>query len=135
MGMILSLVVHSAGIQDWVGAEQVLRPELKEAYPRMELVFGDSIYRGKISNYTKETLGWDLSIVERNRVQGAWRQKNEAAPVKKGFVVLEWRWIVERTFGWLGRNRRLSKDYEQQESSAEAWILLAMSHLMVRRLA
>ena len=54
---------------------------------------------------------------------------------QRGFVVLPKRWIVERTFGWLGRYRRLSKDYEQNTASSEAWIYVAMIHLMVRRLA
>jgi putative transposase len=53
---------------------------------------------------------------------------------QKGFVVQKWRWIVERTFAWLGRYRRLSKDYERRPESSEAWIYISMTHLMLRRL-
>ena len=60
------------------------------------------------------------------------RPADEAEEEKKKFKVLKWRWIVERTFAWLGRYRRLSKDYEGSEESSESWIYLAMTHLMLR---
>ena len=66
--------------------------------------------------------GWLLEIVKRSEQS-------------QGFVVLPRRWVVERTFGWLSKYRRLSKDYEQTPASSEAWIRLAMIHIMVRRLA
>ena len=63
-----------------------------------------------------------------------WLPHGQEAPVSEGFKVLKWRWIVERTFGWLGRNRRLSKDYEETVTSSLAWVQLAMIGLIMRRL-
>ena len=72
--------------------------------------------------WVRETFGWVLEIVEREEGQ-------------KGFVIQPKRWIVERTFGWLNRSRRLSKDFEALPATTETWMRIAMIHLMVRRLA
>lgn len=75
-------------------------------------------------DWVKQVCGWVLQIVKRtDQTQGL------------GFVVLARRWVVERTFGWLNRSRRLSKDYERMTESSEAFVYLAMIHLMTRRLA
>ena len=87
------------------------------------MIFADSAYgRNDLPQSVKHAFGWVLQTVLR--------------PVNvKGFVVLPKRWIVERTFGWLGRYRRHSKDYERKTASSEAMIYLAASHMMLRRLA
>ena len=91
-------------------------------FPRLTLVWADGGYAGKLIEWVRDACGWILEIVKRSdNVQG--------------FVVLPRRWVVERTFGWLGRCRRLSKDYEEQVESSEAMIRLAMIQLMLKRLA
>ena len=125
LGLILALVVHSADIQDQDGAVLVLRilGRLKERFHRLKVIFADSAYgRNNLPGCVKDAFGWLLQTVLR--------------PAKvKGFVALPKRWIVERTFGWLGRYRRHSKDYERTTASSEAMIYIAMMHLMLRRLA
>jgi putative transposase len=122
LGMILAVVVHSAGVQDQNGAEWVM-DKLGEQFRRLKVIFGDSAYgRSGLPDWVSETFGWVLQTVLR--------------PVGvKGFVVLPKRWIVERTFAWLARYRRHSKDYEKTEASSEAITYIAMINLMSRRLA
>lgn len=120
LGMIWAVVVHAANIQDSVGARLVL-PKLHGKVPRLKVILGDTIYRGTLSILAWALGGWKLEIVSRAKEQ-------------KGFAVLPKRWIIERTFAWLGRNRRLSKDYERLEETSEAWIYLSMVRLMARRL-
>ena len=95
--------------------------KLKSGFPRLKLIWADGGYRGKLIDWTQAFGGWVLEIVKRNELHK--------------FVVLPKRWIVERTFGWLGRYRRLSKDYEEQIPSCEAMVHLAMINLMLHRLA
>lgn len=121
LGMVLALVVHTAGLIDEQGARLLFQPELKEAFPTIQLVFADSGYRSPARAWVKETLGWELTVVPRKE--------------KTGFHVLPKRWIVERTWGWLNHFRRLSKDYERTTASARAWVLVAMSQIMLHRLA
>jgi putative transposase len=125
LGMVVAAVVHSAGIQDRDGAKLVLK-KLVGRFPRLEKILADGIYNGGIAEWAKEVGGWIFELVV--------RPKEEAEEGKKKFKVLKWRWIVERTFAWLGRYRRLSKDYEGTEESSESWIYIAMTHLMLRRL-
>jgi len=122
LGMILAVVVHSAAIQDQNGAEWVM-DKLGEQFRRLKVIFGDSAYgRSGLPDWVQETFGWVLQTVLR--------------PVGvKGFVVLPKRWIVERTFAWLARYRRHSKDYEKTEASSEAISYIAMINLMSKRLA
>jgi putative transposase len=120
LGMVVAAVVHSAGIQDRDGAKPVLR-KLVGRFPRLRKILTDGIYNGGIAEWAKELGGWIFELVV--------RPEGETK-----FKVLKWRWIVERTFAWLGRYRRLSKDYEGSEASSECWIYLAMTHLMLRRL-
>ena len=114
-------MVHSAGIQDRDGAAVVL-DQLRGRCPRLVRVLADAGYNGPIAEWVHTTLGVLFTLVHK-------------VPGVRGFQVLPKRWIVERTFAWLGRCRRLSKDYEQNPASSEAWIYCGMLHLMLRRLA
>ncbi len=96
---------------------------LKPFVPRLKKIWAGGAYKGeKLAGWLEEQGGWELEIVERDR---------EA----KGFEVLPRRWIVERTLGWLMRNRRLSKDYERKVQTSEAFIEVALIRLIPRRLA
>lgn len=118
--MVLAVVVHEASIQDRDGAKLVLQ-RIKGRFARLTLIWADAGYAGKLIEWAREFASWTLEIVKRN-------------DDLQGFHVLPRRWVVERTFGWLGRYRRLSKDYEQLPDNSEAMILLAMINLMSRRL-
>lgn len=118
--MVLAVVVHEASIQDRDGAKLVLQ-RLKGRFARLTLIWADGGYAGKLIEWVKDFASWTLEIVKRN-------------DDLKGFHVLPRRWVVERTFGWIGRYRRLSKDYEQLPENSEAMVLLAMINLMSRRL-
>ncbi len=120
LGLILAAVVHAADVQDREGAKLVLAA-LAGRFPRLRLIWADGGYAGQLVTWALAAYGWALEIVKR---------PDDA----RGFVVLPKRWVVERTFGWLGRCRRLSKDYEALPETSEAWIYLAMTHLMLRRL-
>ena len=121
MGLILKSVVHTADVQDRDGAKLVLE-ELGERFPRLRKIWADGGYAGQLVEQVKDWGKWALEIVKRS---------DKSA----GFQVLPHRWIVERTFAWLGRYRRLSKDYEVLIEVSETMIRLAMIRLMVRRLA
>jgi transposase len=114
-------MVHSAGIQDRAGAKPVLRA-LVARFPGLQLIWADGGYAGKLVAWVATVLQRSLVIVKRPRPT-------------QGFRVLQWRWIVERTFGWLNRSRRLSKDFEALPETTEAWVRIAMIQLMVKRLA
>ncbi len=120
-GLLLGVFVHVASIQDGDGAGNLLR-RIKPLYCWLRTVFADSIYNRVAALLACFLLGITLVIVGR-------------IPGTKGFVVLPRRWVVERTFGWLGRWRRLSKDYEHLPEVSEAMVTLAMIRLMVHRVA
>lgn len=122
LGLILSTVVTAANVQDRDGL-RLLCDKMKGCYPRMVRIFADFGYDGR-QNTTFLNFGWLLNIVKRPRKQ---------APGT--FQVLHKRWIVERTFAWLGCFRRLSIDYETTPSSAEAFIMLANINICVKRIA
>lgn len=115
----MAVVVHSAAIQDRDGAKLVLM-KLIGSFPRLKLIWADGGYAGKLIQWVNDFGGWILEIVKRN-------------DDVKGFAVLPRRWVVERTFAWLSRYRRLSKDYEFNTRSSEAWVYIAMIHVTVRR--
>ena len=119
--MLLTVVVHCAGIQDRDGAKLVFL-KLSGRFPRLRLIWADGGYAGALVEWVKAFGGWILEIVKR-------------CDDTKGFKVIPHRWIVERTFGWLSKYRRLSKDYEETTDSSEAWIRLAMIQIMSRKLA
>ena len=137
MGLLLAVVVHAADIQDRAGVSLVLS-EFSKNYPTITRIWADSGYNGKGAAWVHENTNATMEIVKRpyENFRGWWLP--EGAPVPppppKGFQVVKWRWIVERTFGWLCRNRQLSKEYDLKVESTEAWIQLAMIRLMVRRL-
>jgi len=89
--------------------------------PRLKVVVADGAYRG-LEDFVRETLGAVLEVVERS-------------PDQTGFKVLKWRWVVERTVAWVSRNRRMARDYEYLPATTEAFLSLAMSRLLLRRLA
>ncbi len=119
--MIIAIVVHAGNVQDRDGAKLVLG-KLAGLFPRLKLIWADGGYAGKLIEWARELGGWALEIVK--RCDGV-----------KGFKVLPKRWIVERTFAWLGRCRRHSKDYEMLTDSSEAMIRVSMISLMVHRLS
>jgi len=120
LGLLLVVVVHSAGIQDRDGAKLVMEKIAKQ-FPRLQRIWADGGYAGHLIEWAKAFGNWILDIVKRPDDQ-------------KGFAVLPRRWVVERTFAWLGRCRRLSKDYERLTQTSETMALASMIHLMLRRL-
>jgi len=120
LGLVLMVVVHSAGIQDRDGAKLLLAKAF-EYLPRLQLIWADGGYAGKLIEWTAQSCNWILEIVKR--------------PNLPCFVLLKRRWVVERTFAWFGKYRRLSKDYEYFTDTSEAMIYAAMTHLMLRRLS
>lgn len=120
LGLVLAVVVHAANVQDRDGAKLVIA-KLAGLFPRLRLIWADGGYAGKLVEWVQEFGGWVLEIVRRR--EGS-----------TGFEVLPRRWVVERTFAWLGRYRRLSKDYEERTETSEAMIYVAMIQLMSRRL-
>jgi len=120
-GLVLKAIVHSADTQDRDGALVVL-DGLRRLYPRLRLIWADGAYRGKrLDALFANPRVWRLEVVKRSDPTG-------------GFKVLPRRWVVERTFGWLGRSRRLARDYEGLARTACAFIKMAMIQLMLRRL-
>ena len=120
VGLLLAVVVHPADIQDRDGAKLVFN-RLLGRFPQLRLIWADAGYAGQLIEWVMSVSGWVLEIVRRPRNSHQ-------------FEVLPRRWVVERTLAWLGRCRRLSKDYEALPATTEAWVHLAMIHLMVRTL-
>ena len=113
-----------------------------ERFPRLKLIWADSAYKkGSFVAWVKATFGWDVEVVEHpwSGQRGVWTPKDVVIDWEKvrpsGFHVLKWRWIVERTFAWLGRYRRLGLDRERTTCSCEAMIRLAMIQVMLNRLS
>jgi transposase len=122
LGLLVGLIVHSAEIQDRDGAAAVLK-SIRHSFPWLRHLFADGGYAGpKLEAALQEIGDWTMEIVKRS-------------DCAKGFVLLPRRWVVERTFAWLGRCRRLSKDFEKTIESARAWIYMAHIRLLTRRLA
>ena len=122
LGFMVGLVVHSAGIQDRDGAPEVLK-SIRGAYPDLRHIFADGGYAGPKLRDALEGVGnWTIQIVKRS-------------DAVEGFEVIPRRWVVERTFAWLNRCRRLAKDWEKSIASAEAWIFIAHIRTLTRRIA
>lgn len=121
LGLPLRVVVHSAGIQDRDGAALVL-DGLRSRCPHLELVWADAGYLARqVNDAVSAVAGLRIEIVKRSQ--------------PKGWELLPRRWVIERTFAWFGRNRRLARDYEGIVDAALAFIHLATIQLIVRRLA
>jgi putative transposase len=153
-GLVLEARVHSAQIQDREGIKLLLDTTVRDRLPeRISHVWLDAGYTGqdKGAGWVERTLGWGAEIVRHpprpvpEEVMKAWvREFNKEGvaidpkkfrPEEGPKPFLPRRWVVERTFSWLGQNRRMSKDYERLPESSEAFIYAAMSRLMARRLA
>jgi putative transposase len=119
MGFLLAILVHSARLHDSQQAPHLLRRLLGKV-PRLRVIFADKGYEGTPAGLIDRVFGWLWELVHRD-------------PDQKGFVVLKKRWIVERTFAWLGGYRRLSKDYEELPKVSEAMVQLAAIRMMIRR--
>ncbi len=116
----LDIELTAASTQDRHAAPPLLR-RVKERFPTLKKLWVDAGYEGVVAAMAYHRLNLTLEVVAR-------------PPATKGFVPLPRRWVIERTFAWLGRYRRLSKDYEYLVSSSKAMIYLAMSNLMLNRL-
>lgn len=124
LGLLLLVVVHSAGLQDRDGARAVLAP-LAHRFSKLRQIWADSIYNGGLAEWVK-------NLRSRNRIVLEIVKRTDQV---KGFVVLPRRWVVERTFAWLSFHRRMSKDYEYLPETSEALIRVAMIRLMLARLS
>lgn len=122
MGLLVAVIVHTANVQDRDGAVPLIA-SIQHLYPWLRHLFADSAYAGGKLKAALSNLGtWTIEIVRRSTTA-------------KGFEVLPRRWAVERTLAWLGRNRRLAKDFEASTASAVAWVIIANIRLLTRRLA
>jgi putative transposase len=122
LGLLLFVIVHAAGVQDRDGAPDLLKA-VRYRFPWLRHVFADGGYAGdKLRDALKGHGDWTIVTIKRS-------------DATKGFVVLPRRWVVERTFAWLGRCRRLAKDWERSIASSTVWAFLASIRLMTRRLA
>ena len=121
-GLLLAVHVHPANIQDVHGAVPLLE-RVRDRFPKLRHVFADRVYRGKqLVDALSHCGPWTIEIVQR-------------PPGVKGFQLLPRRWVVERTFAWFGRCRRLARDFEGSASTEVAWLLVAHLRLLTRRLA
>jgi putative transposase len=124
LGLLLAVVVTGAHVDDARGAEQVLGDIEPKSFPRLKHFWGDNKYHNHRLN------AW-----MRGHSHGAWElEVKRRPPGSKGFVVIKQRWVVERTYAWLGRQRRHSKDYEKRTDSSAGMIQLSMINLMLNRL-
>jgi putative transposase len=121
LGLVLTVLVTAATIDDRAGAKQLFTTLLTTSWKRLTLIWADGNYTSDLITWVKQTCTWILEIVHKPAAQ-------------KGFSVLPKRWIVERTFAWLNRQRRLSKDYERLPETSEAFIYVTMIRLMLKRL-
>jgi putative transposase len=135
LGLVLGVVVHPANIQDRASAPWLLH-QVQPSVPRLELIWADSAYLGPLQTWVWQTFGWSLRVVERPGGRGQWLRADQEPPIRiPGFHLLPRRWVVERTFAWIGRNRRMSKEYEFLPTTSETWVYLSMLRLMLKRLA
>jgi putative transposase len=124
MGFVLAVLITSAAVDDGVAAVLLLKQIDPVEYPRLKVIWGDSKYHNHALEtwLAKHRPGWTIEV--KRPPKGA-----------EGFVVVPKRWVVERSFAWLGRNRRLSKDYEKTTSSSAAMVKWSNMALLLRRLA
>jgi putative transposase len=124
LGLLMKVLVTAGQVQDRDAAKRLLENLAEEAIviKRLKLIWADGGYRGELIAWIEALFGWTLKIVEKPKVQN-------------GFQALPKRWIVERTFAWLVRQRRLARDYERLPETSASFIYAAMVRLMIRRLA
>jgi putative transposase len=121
-GFLLAVRVHTANVQDVHGAVPLLG-SLRSTFPKLRHIFADRVYRGRqLRKAVAEYGRWRIEIVTRTERVGTFKPEPK-------------RWVVERTFAWIGRNRRLAKDFERTIESAEAWFLIASVRFLCQRLA
>jgi len=117
---LLNVVVHRANVQDRDGIRRLLR-DARRRFPSIIKLFADAGYQGpRVAKLVADIGAWQIEIVKRTEAHN--------------FIVLPKRWIVERTFAWISRNRRLARDFERYASTVVAFIRLAMIRIMLRRL-
>ena len=148
-GLLLEARVHSARVPDPDGIRLLLEPP-RGRFPRLSHLWVGAGYQGRGKRWAEEVLGLSVEVVRKppkpvpekvaERWAAEWSKEGKAVDwhklmPPKGFKVLPSRWVVERTFSWLGQNRHMSKDYERLPESSEAFVYAAVSLLMVRRLA
>jgi putative transposase len=142
-GLLLKVVVHVANLQDRESVPLLLEP-IKGVFARMNKVWVDQGYTGKGREWIEQEMGWEVEVVRHApRPRGMWvwpgmeitQEMLEVFKRPKGFRHLPRRWVVERTLAWIGRNRRMSKDYEYLPSRSESMVQLTMIRLMLKRLA
>jgi putative transposase len=122
MGLLLTVVVTAASITDAQAAREVFQRAQAESLPRLVKVLGDHVYGYEgLPKWTEENTGFRLEITGKKEGE-------------RGFKVIKWRWVVERTFAWLGRYRRNSRDYEKLPQTSESMLKISSSQLMLRRL-
>ncbi len=136
-GLLLRVIVHPANVQDRAAVPWVLE-DIEAEFPRLKVIWADSGYNGKGRKWVQKNTSIDFQIVTRpyHNFRGWWVAEGQPVPPPppKGFQVVKRRWVVERTFGWIGRNRQLSKEYDTNSEHTVAWMYLAMTRLMLRRL-
>ena len=148
-GLVMKVRVHSTKVPDAEGIRLLLEP-VRDRLGRLSHLWVDAGYQGRGKRWAEEVVGLSVEVVRKpqkpvpEEVAERWAREwaKEGKEVdwqrlmpSKGFKVLPRRWVVERTFSWLGQNRRMSKDYERLPESSEAFVYAAMSRLMARRLA
>lgn len=136
LGLLLKVVVHPADLHDRLGAKLVLGA-LGTSFPRLQHVWADQGYAGAVRQWAKEQVGIELEVVYPwwRHLKRYWPDLLDDLGFQSGFHVLPRRWVVERTISWLGRSRRLSKDYERLPASSEALIYVTAIRLLLARLA
>ena len=148
-GLLMKVRVHSAKVPDADGIRLLLEP-MRGRLGRLSHLWVDAGYQGRGKRWAEEVLDLSVEVVRKprkpvpekvaERWAREWAREGEEVDWQrlmppKGFKLLPRRWVVERTFSWLGQNRRMSKDYERLPESSEAFVYAAMSRLMARRLA
>jgi len=148
-GLVLKAKLHSAKVPDQDGLK-LLEESARSGLTRLKHLWVDASYQGRGKRWAEEVLGLSVEVVRKppkpvpekmaKRWAEEWAKEGKKVDWERllpprGYVALPRRWVVERTFSWLGHNRRMSKDYERLCASAEAFVCAAMIRLMVRRLA
>ncbi len=149
-GLVLEARVHSARAPDQDGFRLLLLEQARGRFARLSHLWVEAGYRGRGRKWAEEAMGLSVEVVRKppkpisEKVAEVWAREwakegkkvdRERLMPPNGFRVLPRRWVVERTFAWIGHNRRMAKDYERLCATGEAFVYAAMTRLMVRRLA